>query len=536
MFRSKAGKNIVIIAVLFALCGTGLIIQLTRINFNRDYYSAFDLSAPREVTLVCSYGDIYDRHGEPLVNTEETYIAAINPDTADRAELDEKITDRDKYESCIDGSALFLCEVNTKDISSADVITVKKRYSEDQPAAHIIGYTGEECGVCGLEMGYDDILRQPRSTVTLIYSTDAKGDMLEGSGLSLKYTSSYETGLLTSIDKDIQQICEKAMANVEKGAAIVMDIATGELCAVVSKPVFDPIHPENSLDNADSPFINRAFSAYSVGSIFKLITAGAAVEYGISDSYSYNCTGSIRIRQNEFGCHLFGGHGNLNMRMAMVQSCNPYFIALGRDIPTDILHDFAEKAGFGSQTRLCSGIYSASGYLTSEEELAVPEEKANFCFGQGKLTATPLQITLLTAAIANEGMEPKPILVHGTTDIAHESAAAAIAPAFERVMERSTADKLRSFMISTIYKDNSTAVPEHTTGGGKTSTAQTWTYDEYGREKLNCWFTGFFPAIKPRYAVTIMIEEGVSGNLTCGPVFKEIADEVFLMESSAYQG
>ena len=93
-------------------------------------------------------------------------------------------------------------------------------------------------------------------------------------------------------------------------------------------------------------------------------------------------------------------------------------------------------------------------------------------------------------------------------------------------MKGSTADKLKSYMIDTVYKENSMAVPEFTTAGGKTSTAQTWTYDEYGNEKLNCWFTGFFPADEPQYAVTVMIEEGISGNVTCGPVFKEIADSV----------
>ena len=93
-------------------------------------------------------------------------------------------------------------------------------------------------------------------------------------------------------------------------------------------------------------------------------------------------------------------------------------------------------------------------------------------------------------------------------------------------MKKSTADKLKDFMISTMYKENSMAIPEFTTGGGKTSTAQTWTYDEYGNEKLNCWFTGFFPADEPRYAVTVMIEEGISGNVTCGPVFRAIANAV----------
>ena len=75
--------------------------------------------------------------------------------------------------------------------------------------------------------------------------------------------------------------------------------------------------------------------------------------------------------------------------------------------------------------------------------------------------------------------------------------------------------------------------PESTLAAGKTSTAQTGRFDENGNEVLNCWFTGYFPTYSPRYAVTVMSEGGVSGNVTCGPVFKQIADEIIAYEKSA---
>lgn len=515
-------------AFMMASAGVYLLYRLFAIEMNREYYMSFDLSAPREVTVICSYGDIYDRKGIKLVNREETYLAVIDPKNADRKALEPHITDHEKYDSCINGTALFLCEVDTPDMGTTTVIPIKERFSEEITAPHIIGYTGENGGVSGIELAYNDILRKPRSAVTLKYSVDAGGSLLEGEGITMLWRSSYYTGVRTSLDAGIQRAAEAAMADVKKGAAVVMDISTGELCAVVSKPEFDPAHPELSLDSDDSPFINRAFSAYSVGSCFKLVTAGAALEYGISEEYSYNCDGSIKIRTNEFDCHRFGGHGLLDMRKAMVESCNPYFISLGQDIPAARLHDFASALGFGKASYLADGISTQSGYLPDTKELLVPEEKANFAFGQGKLTATPLQVTMMTAAIANGGQMPTPILIHGKTDEVHELAAAAAPTSFTRVMKSSTAQKLKSFMVSTLYKENSAAVPEFVTGGGKTSTAQTWTYNEYGTENVNCWFTGFFPANEPQYAVTVMIEEGVSGNLTCGPVFKEIADSVKL--------
>ena len=515
-------------AFMMASAGVYLLYRLFAIGMNRDYYMSFDLSAPREVTVICSYGDIYDRKGIKLVNREETYLAVIDPKNADKEALAPHITDHEKYDSCINGTALFLCEIDTPDVGTTTVIPVKERFGEEITAPHIIGYTGESGGVSGIELAYNDILRKPRSAVTLKYSVDARGSLLEGEGITMLWRTSYYTGVRTSLDAGIQRAAEAAMANVKKGAAVVMDIKTGELCAVVSKPEFDPAHPELSLDNEDSPFINRAFSAYSVGSCFKLVTAGAALEYGISEEYSYNCDGSIKIRTNDFDCHRFGGHGLLDMRKAMVESCNPYFISLAQDIPAEKLHDFAKNLGFGKASYLAEGITSQSGYLPAAKELLVPEEKANFAFGQGKLTATPLQVTMMTAAIANGGQMPTPVLIHGKTDEVHELAAASAPTAFTRIMKSTTADKLKSFMISTLYKENSAAVPEFVTGGGKTSTAQTWTYNENGTENVNCWFTGFFPANDPQYAVTVMIEEGVSGNLTCGPVFKEIADSVKL--------
>ncbi|MBP1546484.1 MAG: penicillin-binding protein 2 [Oscillospiraceae bacterium] len=521
-------KRLIASAAFSALIGLVLLWRLMVINLYRDELSEFDMSAPRKVDIISSYGEIYDRDGRQLVNRSESYIAVINPETADRDELEKHITDREKYDNCIDGTALFLCGVDVPKLECAAVIPVAERYGKDCLCAHIIGYTSGEAGVCGLEKAYDTLLRNPKSSVTLSYNVDAGGNLLEGDGVNMRWTSSYETGICTSIDYAVQRAAEEAMKDVSRGAAVVMDIKTGELCAVVSKPSFDPSAPEKSLSSADSPFINRAFSAYSVGSVFKLVTAGAALEYGISEEYPYDCTGSITVRQDEFGCHRFGGHGQLDMRNAMVESCNPYFISLAAELPAEFLYNFAYNAGFGQKTVLADGIESAKGNLPNTGELLVPEERANFSFGQGKLTATPLQVTMLTAAIANSGLCPEPVLINGVTDKSADRAVSAGVTDYRRLMKKSTADKLKSFMVSTMYKENSQAIPEFTTGGGKTSTAQTWLFDEKGNEKLNCWFTGFFPADNPEYAVTVLIEEGISGNVTCGPVFKEIADSVRL--------
>ena len=311
--------------------------------------------------------------------------------------------------------------------------------------------------------------------------------------------------------------------NIGRGAAVVMDVESGDILASVSRPVYDINDLEAYLDDEDSPFVNRAFSAYSVGSVFKLVIAASALESGISEEFSCTCGGKVTIGSNTFSCHKWAGHGKLDMRTATVESCNPYFILLGRNIPCDMLHDFASASGFGTENDL-GGLVSAAGYLPTADELSVPAENANFCFGQGRLSATPVQICSFICAAANGGKLPQAQLIYGTVNssdekISHETSC-------RQIFSEETADKLKSFMRDTLYKDNSVGIPYNTDGGGKTSTAQTGRIGSDGMEELTCWFAGFFPYNEPKYAAVIVAEDGISGNLTCAPVFKEIAEKV----------
>ena len=103
----------------------------------------------------------------------------------------------------------------------------------------------------------------------------------------------------------------------------------------------------------------------------------------------------------------------------------------------------------------------------------------------------------------------------------------------KRVLSYETVKHLKRFMYYTVRADNSMSNPENTIAAGKTSTAQTGRFGEDGNEVLNCWFTGYFPTYNPRYAVTVISEGGVSGNVTCGPIFKQIANETIAYEKSA---
>ena len=152
---------------------------------------------------------------------------------------------------------------------------------------------------------------------------------------------------------------------------------------------------------------------------------------------------------------------------------------------------------------------------------------ANFCFGQGLLTATPLQVTQMTCAIANDGTMPIAHLIKGITRDGSTLLEETPSPMYAKALKRETAYFLQDMMIATINEnENSNAVPETVFAGGKTSTAQTGRYDENGSEYCHAWITGYFPVDSPKYAVTVLIEDGGYGNSTAAPVFKNIADKI----------
>lgn len=532
-------KRIYVILSLFAAISLTLSVRLAML-INDDEIAAVSVGkGSYTVKSVNSYGGIYDCNMLPMVNCREKYEAVIVPNSSGAVRIQPYLVDWDNYYSGISGSRPFLCEVTSAAYELGDEAVIFRslvRTDSRQLAPHIVGYTSDNIGMYGLEKAYDEYLRSSFSVNSATFGVDALGNVLGGLDSSVICEEPVKSGIVTTIDKNIQQICETAVTDfdIKKGAIIVMDIKSGDIKAVVSCPDFDPVNIAASLNDSNSPFVNRAFSAYSVGSIFKLVTAAAALEQGISPQYSNICTGSVDVNGQVFNCHKWGGHGEINMGEAMVQSCNPYFISLSRYLNGERYVQTASDLGFGKSVELCSGMVSSAGNLQTPKEIAVAAERANMSFGQGMLTATPLQICRMTAAIANNGVINEPTLIKGFCgedgDIKYSPIKAG-----ERVMSYETAKTLKNFMIKTVRAENSMSKPDKTSAGGKTSTAQTGNFDEKGNEIMNCWFTGYFPAYSPKYAVTVLVEGGRSGNSVSGPVFRQIADNIIVYEKTIGQ-
>ena len=188
----------------------------------------------------------------------------------------------------------------------------------------------------------------------------------------------------------------------------------------------------------------------------------------------------------------------------------------------------AEKLGFGQETVFTRGYSGESGVLPEENSLLIPRALANFSFGQGQLTATPVQIAAMTAAIANGGTYTEPSLVQGVFSLSDGSFSYR-EPSGEKyqVMSEETASKLGTYMKKAVEEGTgASGKPEKMTACAKTGTAQTGQTDENGEEIVQLWYTGYFPAEAPRYAVTVLRADRSGNGKECAQAFKAIADEM----------
>lgn len=521
-------RRLVAIMLFFAVSATFLYINLYGISLGDKYAEAGTLQGSKILSAGSVYGNIYDCNMRKLNNTGKVIRAIVKPSATAWDALQGHVLSPENWQDIFRKGEMFVCETDTADLESTDinVFTLDCRDADSVFAIHLLGYTSEGRGVCGLEGAYDSYLREYPAINTVTYSVDGRGGVLSGVSKGVTRNESVSYGVMTTLDTEIQQICEEALGSAGfNGAAIVLDVENADIRAMASTPAYTPDTLAEALVSPNSPMLNKALSPYSLGSIFKLVVAAAALESGIED-FEYTCTGSADIGGQLFRCHSLYGHGEQDMETAMVNSCNPYFIELGQQIESEKIIEMAKAFGFGLEINLAEGISSAAGRLQTLSELSLPAEKANLCFGQGLLTATPLQVAHMTCIIAAEGISPNPRLVIGTT-------ADGVTVNVENtqddiyVISKSTAYALHRMMAATVqYNEDSPARPNNTTAAGKTSTAQTGKYAQDGTEYCHAWITGYFPLVEPKYCVTVFCENGGYGNRSAAPVFKKIIDEI----------
>lgn len=517
---------------VFGMICCGFCLILARIAFiaSRGGQGSAVISTEKTVLLEKTRGYIYDRNMLPLVNAENKNGAAIitSPDT-------KKMFSSEKYDSIkTAGDGLFFYTETEKAIPESDIsvnIKIINRYSSLQPCVHIIGYTDASGhGVCGIEKSFDRIFAEAGGSISAGYSRDAFGRALLGEKLNI-HDDNYDcpAGVVLTIDKRIQLIAEEAMrsSGIGKGACVIICPCTGELLAVVSLPEYDIFDLSASLDNVDSPFLNRALNAYPVGSVFKPFIAAAAIENGVAVNGDFECEGYYDANGTLFHCYNRNIHGKEGINEAICNSCNCYFIDVGIKTGAAELTEMCSRFGFGKENRLTSCIIGSAGALPENSALEPPAALANFCFGQGELLATPLQLCAAYSVFASGGIYNEPYITKYLVDENKKEYAYYAPENSYRVLDRGVCGVINnSLLLNMSEGTGKNGAPENVTAAGKTATAQTGKYDENGEEKLCTWFCGFFPFEKPEYCVCIFNEEGASASEDCAPVFKKIAEKI----------
>ncbi len=442
-----------------------------------------------------------------------------------------------------------------------------RHYINGQHAAHLIGYMGEinakelqsgtfagcrggdYIGRFGAEKTYEDLLRGKRGGRQV--EVDVRGQVVK----ALRTVSAIPgQNLYLSLDYALQKKVEELLQD-QVGAVVAMDPMTGFILLMASSPTFD----QNAfvsgmsrgewgtlISNPEYPMTNRVIQAeYPPASTYKVVTAIAGLEEGIIDSKTTHvCPGYYAVGDRVFRCWKRGGHGEVDVVRAIAESCDVFFYKVGEEVGVDRLASYARMCGLGERTGISLDNESKGLVPTSEwKKKRIGEswqrgETLNVSIGQGFNLTTPLQMLMLTSAIANngtlyqpqvvkrvetaDGIEVKNIepVIKGSLTIAPETMAIVKRGLWEAVnTQKGTARgiKLDQYPIS------------GKTGTAQLATSKRPTAGETGKEseisdhlKPHAWFIAYAPAEAPRIAVVVIVEHGEHGSTTAAPIAKEL--------------
>lgn len=513
--------------VCFVVCIVLFFVTIMRVATvsTTDYSKVSNTQNGIRLTIGNSRGTIYDYRGARLTNCEEKIIACISP-TPRAVTAISKVLEGDELTDVLKrlkSGKPVLCEVPKK-IECDGIVCTTIFTDDDTPSRHIIGYTDSDLkGVSGIEKAYDSILYS-ENDVSIFYTTDAKGRILEGIEPELSNPNhSLSHSVTTTLDINIQNIAEKYSKSLEKGAIIVADAKNAKIRASVSRPDFDRNNVDIYLQSENAPLFNRAINAYNVGSVFKPCVAAVGIENRL-DGYIYTCTGSCEIIDRFFKCHKLSGHGTLDLNGGLAHSCNTFFYNLAFNIGGEKIFNTAKNLSFGQSLKICDGISTAAGSLPKKDDLQNIAYLANFSIGQGELLLSPISILTLYSAIATDGQYYLPSIIEETNQNGKIQKYNIGAPT--KAFESKTAEILRGHLESVLNEGTGvSAKPQTVSAAGKTATAQTGKYRN-GVEICEGWFCGFFPADKPQYVVVVFSEDDQKQTLSCGEIFKGIADDI----------
>ncbi len=600
-------------AVLLGIFGRLASLQ---INESSKYRSLADKNRFRESKFAPPRGVIEDYFGQAIASNRRIYQLHVTPEnTPNVTELlvrlkslidlpdrkinliQKKIAKKKKWETTIISDNLTWSQFSRLNLflheleGAVPVVSIARVY-QNNASAHAVGYVSEisprdirskkylsnlniagiSIGKTGLESTFDEeMLGSPGF---LRYEVNAYGKKIK--------QVSIDEGLKgktfkTTLDNEVQVFASKLLQNVS-GAACVMDIYNGDIISMVSSPTFDPnlfIHGINQrewdkiLKNRDKPMLNKAISGlYPPGSTIKTLTAISALENDIvSPNLVVRCKGFIDLHGERFHCWKKKGHGLVGMRAAIKKSCDIYFYEVSRRLGIDRLAATAKKFGLGK--KVLKDYKEEKAGVVPNTKWKIKELGKNWYIGetlhsgigQGYFLTTPLQLSLMTAQIANGGYKIKPrILVDKNDKVSNlqkylnhkNSTPGNIMPTNDRIFNFGLEPLFRNQENINLVKDAMFAATNEIGGtsyrsrhrqkefmfAGKTGSSQIKRFTPEQREaevkqdsipyqdRDHAWFVAFAPVKDPRYAISVLVEHGGSGSKAAAPLAKKIIKKV----------
>ncbi len=398
-------------------------------------------------------------------------------------------------------------------------------------------------GKFGLEKTFDEVLRGKYGVKYVEVNvheiplrTLSIKQPIEGSKLHL------------TIDFPLQKFVTERIKN-DVASVVVMDVKTGEILAYASSPTFNPnnfvegVSKEywQQLNNDPrKPLNNKPIGAlYPPGSTFKLMVALAALESGFNPNTKVHCNGSYQFGKRAFHCWKEGGHGTLDLMGGIMHSCNTYFFTVANQIGYEKFTEMARRFGYGEKIDI--SLYGSKfGNVPSDEWKRkvyktpwVGGDTLNTAIGQGFVLATPLQMALITARIANGGIPIKPYLVRNHNIFKQYDSLLA-----EPLAKEEHLKFVREGMRRVMNEPGGTAYGKRIEVkgfemAGKTGTSQVvskrekeMSKEENAANANHAIFVGFAPVQDPKYAISVVVEHGGGGSAAAAPIAKDVMIEL----------
>ncbi len=577
------------IVIAFVLIGfVTLIVRVGYISIGQNDFFKAEATKQQldDLTVNPKRGTIYDRNMKVLAQSATVWTVFISPidiEEKDREtiadglskilEVDkqtilDKCKKKNRYEvikkkveqNVADEVNKFIAE---KKITAVHMVEDSKRYYPyENFASSVIGFTGtDNQGLYGIEAYYDKYLKGTAGRI--VSAVNAKG-----TDMPFQYEKFYEpkdgNGLVLTIDESIQHYVEKALEQAviqhkasNRGCAIAMNVNTGEILAMATKPDFNLNEPFEIADAATREAIEKltgdertkALSAarekqwknkavtelYEPGSVFKVVTGSAALEEKTSSLTSkFSCSGVANVSGTKIKCWKAGGHGSLDFTGAFVHSCNPAFISIGQSLGVDKFYNYVKNYGMTERTGI--DLPGEADSITIAKKNYGPVELASASFGQSN-KITPIQMITAFCAVVNGGKLVTPHVVKQMLDANGNVVETYGTKVKRQVISEETSAQMRKILEQDVTANGgSNAYVKGFSIGGKSGTSEKLELNrkpnatQEEKDARVSSFIGFSPVDDPEIAVMVMIDEPragqVYGSQVAAPVVASIMSDV----------